>query len=159
MTPEQEIIVDLLEQAKAVQASMPDTIGMIGELPKDVETFLDMPVPVRIGTTAMLKQFEQLEGSLASLFRAVLKAMGQRLKGLFPLDIGNKMVELDVIDDAHAWLNVVKLRNNLVHEYSLDADGRLERLSEAYHAIPLLIDATVRIDKLIAERKLLEQPL
>jgi len=158
VTPEQEIIEDLLKQVSAVRASMPETLAMIGTLPTDVAAFDALPVLARVGTTAMLKQFEQLEDCLASLFRAVLKTMGQRLKGLYPLDIGHRMVEFRVLDDAHAWLAAVKLRNQLVHEYSLAADERLARLSQAYHTLPLLIDAAVRIDRFIVERKLLEHP-
>lgn len=156
MTPEQEIIEDLLTQAVAVRASLPDTLSMIGTLPATVEAFEAMPAATRIGTTAMLKQFEQLEDSLAGLFRAVLRALGYKLKGLYPLDIGNKMVELDVLDDADAWLAIVKLRNQLVPEYSLVAGERFERLKHAYHSLPLLVDAWARIDQVIGERKLLE---
>lgn len=158
MTPEQEILTDLIEQVRALRESMPPTLAMIGDLPRDVDTFDAIPVTARIGTTAMLKQFEQLEDALASTFRSVLKALGQRLKGLYPLDIGNRMVDLDVLDDGHAWLEIVKLRNHLVHEYSLDADQRLLRMTQAYDAIPLLLDAAVRVDRLIADRKLLETP-
>jgi uncharacterized protein YutE (UPF0331/DUF86 family) len=156
VTPEQEIIEDLLAQANRVRDSLPATLSMISTFPDTVEAFEAMPATARIGTTAMLKQFEQLEDSLAGLFRAVLRTMGQRLKGLYPLDIGNKMIELDVLDDSEAWLAVVKLRNQLVHEYSLVAAERFERLSQAYHALPLLIDALARIEKCIAERQLLE---
>lgn len=158
MTPEQEILADLIQQIRALRESIPPTMAMIGDLPRTVDAFDAIPVTARIGTTAMLKQFEQLEDALASVFRSVLKALGQKLKGLYPLDIGNRMVELDVLDDGHAWLAIVKLRNQLVHEYSLEADQRLLRMTQAYDAIPMLIDAAVRVDRLIEDRKLLELP-
>ena len=155
MTPEQEIIEDLLKQVSALRGSIPDTLAVIGSIPADLAAFEALSTVPRIGTTAMSKQFEQLEDSLASLFRAVLKALGQQLKGLYALDVGHHMVALGVLDDADTWLSVVKLRNQLVHEYSVAPARQLDRLRQAHAALPFLLDAAQRVETLIERRALL----
>jgi hypothetical protein len=109
-----------------------------------------------MAATAMLKQFEQIEGLLSGLFRATLRTLGVRLKGLYAQDIGNRMVELDIIDDADRWVAIVKLRNELVHEYPLGSSDRYDRFASAYDAFPFLFDATERARRVIAARGMLE---
>lgn len=156
MTPEQEIIVDQLEAIGAVARSARETLPMIGAMPPDDASFAAMTPLQRMAATAMLKEFEQIEGLLSGLFRAVLRTLGVRLKGLYPLDIGNRMVELDIIDDADRWMAIVKLRNDLVHEYPLGSSDRYDRFAAAHESFPFLFDAAARAERVIAQRRLLE---
>lgn len=159
MTPEQEIIADLLRAARALTASAKDSLELMGEMPSDDTHFAGMTVLQRVATTAMLKDFEQLEGTLNGLFRAILRALGVRLKGLYPMDVANRMAELAILDDPKRWVAIVKLRNELVHEYPIGSGDRYDRFVDAHAALPVLFDAAARAERVILERGLLdEQP-
>lgn len=156
MTPEQEIVADQLEAIAAVVRSARETLPIVGDMPADDAEFAAMSPMRRMAATAMLKQFEQLEGLLSGLFRAILRVLGVRLKGLYPLDIGNRMAELDILDNPDRWIAIVKLRNELVHEYPLGTSERYDRFLAAHDAFPFLFDATERAARVVAERRLLE---
>lgn len=149
MTPEQEVLANQLEAIATVVRSARYT------MPRDRAAFSAMTEEQQIPATAMLKQFEQLEGLLSGLFRAVLRTMAVRLKGLYQLDLGNRMAELDIIDDPAGWVAIVKLRNELVHEYPLGASDRYDRFAAAYDAFPFLFNAAERASRVIAARGLL----
>jgi hypothetical protein len=155
VTPEQEILHDLLGQADRSAAGLVGTIAMIADFPADETAFDTMSDLKSMATTAMLKQVEQLEGSLHGAFRVALKMMGVSLKGLYPLDIGERMAELGVIDDGATWLAAVKLRNELVHEYLFDLRSRFIRTRDAFSMAATLQDAVPRLRRFIIERKLL----
>lgn len=153
MTPEQELITDLLERGATSAKGITEALSLISRFPATLAEFEALSPVGRVATTAMLKNFEQLEDTLASLFRAILKALGQSLKGLYALDVGNRMVELGILDDAQAWLDVVKLRNELVHEYPLAAKARFGRLDRAHAAIPMLDEALRRAEAYVRHRE------
>ena len=78
---------------------------------------------------------------------AVLRMLGQSLKGLYPYDIAAHMIELDVLDKPEPWVELVKLRNERVHEYPRPSASRLRRLIRAYHAVPFLRATAARLDR------------
>ena len=156
MTPEQELLRDLIGQAERSTAGLAATAAMVGEFPRDAAAFDAMSPMQLVATTALLKQFEQLEGALHGAFRVALKMMGVSLKGLYPLDIGERLVELDVLDDGRMWLAAVKLRNELAHEYPFDAASRFDRARAAFDMATLLKDALARFRTFVATRKLLD---
>lgn len=156
MTPEQEIVADQLEAIRAITQSAHETLPLIGSMPVDDASFMAMTPIQRVAATAMLKEFEQFEGLLSGLFRAILRTLGVRLKGLYPLDIANRMVELDVIDDPERWVAVVKLRNELIHEYPLGVSDRYDRFVAAHGSFPFLFDAGERAARIVAARHLLD---
>ena len=154
MTPEQELMDDLLRQGKASLTAIDEAISLIGLFPSNVDDFAKMNVAARVGSTALIKNFEQLEDTIASLFRTILKTLGQSLKGLYALDIGEHMAALAIIDNAQDWLKIVRLRNSLVHEYPADSVKRFEQLSSVHAAIPILREVFKRADTFIrAEKK------
>ena len=138
MTPEQEVLSDLLAQVNASIAALDDTLALVEPFPATLDAYEARSVIQRISGTALLKQIEQAEDGLARAFRAVLRMLGQSLKGLYPYDIAAHMIELDVLDTPEPWVELVKLRNELVHEYSLPSVSRLRRLIRAYDAVPFL---------------------
>lgn len=156
MTPEQEIIADQIAAVRAVCRSARETLPLIGLMARDDASYEAMTALQKIATTAMLKEFEQLEGLLNGLFRAILRALGVRLKGLYPLDIANRMAELDILDDPARWVTIVKLRNELVHEYPISTSDRYDRFAAAHDSFPLLLDAADRAERVVGARGLLE---
>ena len=157
MTPEQEIITDLLESVRALVLSARETLTLAEPTPRDADAFAAMPPLQRLATTAMIKQFEQLEGALHGLFRAMLRLLGVRLKGLYALDIANLMAELDVLDIPSRWVDMVKLRNDLVHDYPLHATDRWDRVVETRAAFPFLFDAAERAERVIRTRAMIPE--
>ena len=81
-----------------------------------------------------------------------MRVTGHRLKGLTPLDVAHKAEELDQVADAPAFLAVIKLRNELAHEYPDDAATRFHRFSQAVAAFSFLDDAAVRVRRFAATR-------
>ena len=157
MTPEQDIVADQIEAIAKVTQSARHALPLIGAMPKNDPAFAAMTDLQQIAATAMLKQFEQIEGLLSGLFRAILRILGVRLKGLYALDIANRMVELGILDDADRWVTIVKLRNELVHEYPLGSSERYDRFIAAYEAFPFLFDAVDRAIAVVAARDLLKE--
>lgn len=155
MTGEQEVLHDLVEQLAATEGALQDSLALLGQPPGDVAAFGAMSLVQRVAATALLKQVEQFEDGLARTFRTVLRMLGQSLKGLYPYDIALHMMELDVLDEAQPWVELVKLRNELVHEYPFPPAIRLERLLRACSAVPLLQDAAARVRRAIRSRGLL----
>lgn len=156
MTAEAEILFDLLEQADRSASGLGETFRLLPEFPETEADFESLSPLGKIATLALLKQVEQLEGSLHGAFRVVLRMLGVSLKGLYPLDIGNRMAELDVVDDGAQWLAAVKLRNELVHEYPDTAAARFTRTRQAYQLAPKLQNALVRLRQLAVDRAWLE---
>lgn len=156
MTPEQEVIADQLTAITLVVRSARETLPLIGVMPTDHEAFAAMTTLQRVAATAMLKEFEQLEGLLHGLFRVLLKTLGVRLKGLYPLDIANKMAELGILEDPARWVAIIKLRNDLVHDYPLGMSDRYDRFADALACFPFIFDAAELAERVIAERRLLE---
>jgi hypothetical protein len=158
VTPEQEIVADQLDAIAAVVRSARETLPLIGTMPADDAAFASLTPLQRIASTAMLKEFEQIEGLLSGLFRAILRTLGIRLKGLYPLDIANRMAELDILDEPDRWVAIVKLRNELVHEYPLGSSDRYDRFIAAFDAFPFLFDAAERAHRVVAARHILDIP-
>lgn len=157
MTPEQEVIADLLQGVRALVLSSRETLTAVEPAPRDADAFTSMTPLQRMATTAMIKQFEQLEGALHGLFRAMLRSLGVRLKGLYALDIANRMAELDVLDIPLRWVEIVKLRNDLAHDYPIHATERWDRVVETHAAFPFLFDAAARAERVIQARAMIPE--
>lgn len=71
---------------------------------------------------------------------------------LSPAEVGNRMAQLGIITDGETWLEIVKLRNELVHEYPIAADLRFQRVAQAHAAIPFLTMADRRLRAFVADR-------
>ena len=155
MTPEQDVPVKLLGQFDASLRRIVDAEALLGVFPADIATFEASGPAQRVAAAALLKSFEQLQDGLARVSRTMLRSLGVNLKGLCPLDIAHRMVELDALDDAPRWLVVVKLRNELVHEYPASAESRFEGLRKAHHALAFLSNAAQRALDVIEARGLL----
>lgn len=145
MTPEQEVLADLLDQLDRIAQGIVDDRVMLGEAPRTLAAFEAMPPMARTASKALLKGFEQYVDTLQRVIRAQLRATGFRLKGLTPLDVAHKAHELDQVSDAGTLLALIKLRNELTHEYPDDAETRYARFSQALNGLLFLDDAAARV--------------
>lgn len=152
MTAEQEVLVDLLDQLERTARGSLEDRDVLGEPPRTVEAFEAMTPIARTASKALLKSFEQYVDTLHRIVRTQLRATGHRLKGMTPLDVANKAEELDQIGDALTFLDLIKLRNELAHEYPDDAKTRFERFSAAVAGFDFLDDAADRVRKFADHR-------
>jgi uncharacterized protein with HEPN domain len=51
------------------------------------------------------------------MFDMCLTALGENITGLSMIDKANMLEKFGIIDSAHHWMGLLKLRNNLTHEY------------------------------------------
>ena len=150
--PEQEILDRLLQRLDRLHLSVADDIAWLERPPSDLAEFATMASHRRSASRAVLKSFEQLQDQLARTFRVIPKMMGQDTLNWTARDHGDFMEKQGVFDDAADWSRVVKLRNQLVHDYPLDEQLQFDRLIQVLGLLPLLsttygrLNAFVRTD-------------
>lgn len=154
MTPEAEILHDIVQRLKALRASLSDTLDLTGPVPADQAAFDGLGKIERVASTSLLKVVEQIEDQLARLFRTILNALAVDTTGLYAQDIANRMEKLGIIDDAGRWVGVVRLRNRLVHDYPIDLAAQFSRLKQAHEATSFLRDTTERALAFLNDRNL-----
>lgn len=154
-TPETEIIRDILGRIAALRVSLEDAIGFAGPVPVDDAAFAGQDKLQRVASTALIKIVEQLEDQLARLFRTILQALAVDTTGWFAQDTANRMEQLGIVADAATWVDIVKLRNRLVHDYPLRPEAQLSRLREAHAAASVLNDSAEKVVKFLTDRGLL----
>ena len=143
--PELEILHRLLDRLDklAVSAAM-DLDGLEGA-PSELSAFEAMPARRQTAARAVLKSFEQIEDQLSRAFRAIPKLIGEDSANWYARDHADLMERFSVLDDAADWSRIVRLRNQLVHDYPLDPQVQLDRLLEAIGHLPLLAETHRRL--------------
>lgn len=131
-------------------ASLRDDLAWLGEVPGDQEAFEALPSHRRSASRAALKSFEQIEDQLARAFRVIPALVAQNTQGWFARDHADYMERLGIIDDAGRWSAIVRLRNELVHDYPLDPDVQFRRFRQAMEAVPDLIAALQGLKRFVA---------
>ncbi len=144
-TPELEIMDRLLDRLGRLHASVAADLELLDSMPSDLAAFDAMPSPRQSGARATLKSFEQIEDQLSRAFRAIPKLMGEDTARWFSRDNADFMERIGLLDDAGEWSKVVKLRNQLVHDYPLDPQVQFDRLIEAIGHLPLLAETIHRL--------------
>lgn len=152
MTAEQEVLADLLDQLERIARGVADDRDVLGEQPRSLDAFVAMPALARTASKALLKGFEQYVDTLQRIIRTQLRITGHRLKGLTPLDVANKAEELDQVADARAFLDLIRLRNELAHEYPDGDATRFDRFSRAVAGMDFLDDAAARVRRFATAR-------
>lgn len=152
MTPESELLTDLVDQLDRIARGAAVDRAMLGDPPATLEAFGTMTPSAQSASRALLKSFEQYVDTLQRAIRTQLRFTGYRLKGLTPIDVANKAEELEQIADAQRFLKLIDLRNELTHEYPDAAHTRFERLLDALNALPFLDDAAARIRRFAETR-------
>ncbi len=134
-TPEQDIFTRLLVRLERLHASMADDLALLGDVPDDLATFEALPPARRSGSRAVLKSFEQIEDQLARAFRLIPRLLAENTDQWFARDYADYMEKIGILDDAARWSVIVRLRNDLVHDYPLDADVQYARFRAAVAAL------------------------
>ena len=154
MSPEAEIIADIVTRLVALRASLTDTLDLTGPVPVDRVAFEKLTKIERVASTSLLKVVEQMEDQLARLFRTILQALAVDTGGFYAQDYANRMEQLGIVQDAGRWVGIVRLRNRLVHDYPIDPAAQFSRLKQAHEATSFLLDTTERALAFLKDRNL-----
>jgi hypothetical protein len=107
---------------------------LVGELPADPPAFTQLDVIQRTATRALLKGVEQAQDLLARTLRLILIVEQIDVTGLSPRAIADRAETLGVLDSSDRWSALVRLRNQLVHEYPLPRLQQYSRFCDAWTA-------------------------
>ena len=139
------MLTDLLRELDRIEANVHQELETLGEPPKTASAIPKAAPIVRTASTALIKDFEQFEDTLVRAIRTLLRMTGYRLKGMTPFDVANKAEELELVENARRWQELIKLRNELAHEYPDDAEVRFMRFVGVLAGFAFLSDASRRV--------------
>ena len=142
---EHDILELLLRRLDSLRRSLADDLSWMGEVPETLAEFDSMESYRRSASKAVLKSFEQIEDQLARAFRLLPKLMLADTTRWYARDYGDFMEKLGVIDSAAKWSEIVRLRNELVHDYPLDPQIQFDRFKQAVASLPALQEAHRRL--------------
>jgi len=145
IAPEPDILRRLLERLERLDRSAAGDLAWLGQVPADLAAFDAMESHRQSAARAVLKSFEQIEDQLSRVFRIVPALMGEDSGRWFARDHADFMERLGILDAAADWSRVVKLRNQLVHDYPLEAQVQFDRLAEAIGYLPYLAETRRRL--------------
>lgn len=93
---------------------------------------------------AFVSRFGRLQDTVGDkLLPAYLTAHGERLATF--IDNLDRAERLGLIDDAQGWIDMRKLRNQMVHEYVEDPLVLASALEAAHAFVPVLVAAARRL--------------
>lgn len=150
--PERTILDRLLDRLGVLQASLNDDLAWMEAPPQSLSEFEAMASHRRSASRAVLKSYEQMEDQLSRAFRIIPKLVGKDSSRWYARDYGDFMEQLGILDDAATWSRMVRLRNELVHDYPLDPAVQFDRLVQAVAFIPQLRSAHERLAAYAADR-------
>lgn len=133
-TPERKALGDLLLAAQDVLSGMSEARTALGMVPSGPDDFVAMPLLQRLASRALLKCVEQLQDLLARSLRATLILEQIDPAGLSPRAIADRAEALGILPDSDRWSQLVRLRNQLVHEYPLPRLQQFARFVDAWDA-------------------------
>ena len=104
---------------------------------------------------AFLQRFEQTaDHILRKLHPRLLSAIDAEIVAIPFFDILDRLHRLDIIDNPIEWVDLNRLRNRLVHEYSLTPTELSADLNAAWAAAPMLIKHVNRVRLYIASNRI-----
>ncbi|WP_375394590.1 hypothetical protein [uncultured Sphingomonas sp.] len=105
---------------------------------------------------AFIKTFEQFEDTLGRTLKtiAMLLQFG-KVERLAPRDIALRAVALGIFDDARAWADAVRVRNELAHEYPLHPGKQADQVNAAWEKSETLFDTANAINAFVEREGLL----
>lgn len=138
MTPESDVLTDLLARVAALEKSSRQDAGLLERVPETVDELEAMSPVQQAASRAIMKCFEQIEDQLARIFRLIPKLLRVDTSGWYMRDYANFMEKAGVAATANEWMTIVDLRNRLVHDYPIDAPTQLAKLRDVDRLLPVL---------------------
>lgn len=156
-SPERQALADMLQAIDDVSIGMSEAKEMMHPLPDSVQQMADRTMPQRIASRALLKSVEQLQDLIARALRMILILEEEDLTGLSARAIADRAESIGLIGSSDRWSALVKLRNQLVHEYPLPKNQQLARLQDAWAACGALLAHTATITSFLRESGYLDE--
>lgn len=154
-SPESEVLALVAERISALVISLDEALQVAGPAPATLQSFGQRSMIERVASKSVVKSVEQVEEQLARLFRTILQVRAIDTNGWYAQDIANHMEKIGIVADAATWVNVIKLRNRLVHDYPIDPQSQFSKLLEAYKAADFLRETAGRAIAYVKEHDLI----
>ncbi|WP_174274479.1 hypothetical protein [Sphingomonas bacterium] len=156
--PELIALSDLLRAVDEVSVGLGEAMDAIEEFPAGVTEMEQWNAPKRIAARAVLKGVEQLQDLTARLLRTILTLENEDLTGLSARAIADRAESLSLIGSSDRWSAVVKLRNQLVHEYPLSKEQQFVRFRSAWDANTVLMSTLAVVFEFLRNNDYPDQP-
>ena len=149
MSPgERKLIQDALDAFALIQPRFASAAKAAANyLPTTPAKLLEIDQGGDLAVTSFLKRFEQTEDLSARMLRALLAFDQEDTRVMSNRDVAETVAARGLVPSFATWWQIVKLRNELVHEYPADLDTRVERVNKAwqyYEALRAIADTVIR---------------
>ena len=152
---DQAALGELLQALDEVVVGFDEAFAVLGERPGSPEALQGYGASERLAARSLLKSVEQMQDLLSRSIRATLVIEQVDLTGLSPRAWADRAETIGALPSSDEWSALVRLRNELVHEYPLSPAQRLQRLSDAWNAADALRDVHRQLRDYILTNKVL----
>lgn len=131
----------IINSAKIHEQRLQEAVAAVKELfPMDANKIQLLTQNQFFALDTLTNRFAKLQDLMgAKLFDLCLNSLGENTDGMSMIDKANKLEKLYLIDDAHMWTDLRKIRNNLTHEYPDQPEVAAVILNKVYtHVTPLV---------------------
>lgn len=135
---DRDALAELLQALDEVAAGFDEAFAVLGGVPDDAEALQRFQASERLAARSLLKSVEQMQDLLGRTIRATLVIEQVDLAGLSPRAWADRAESIGALPSSDEWSALVRLRNELVHEYPLSPAQRLLRLSDAWTSVAAL---------------------
>jgi uncharacterized protein with HEPN domain len=132
----------IIHVSKIHEQRLLEALALISALfPMDVNKIQNLTQPQLFALEVVTGRFAKLQDLMgAKLFDLCLSSIGETTDGLTMIDKANKLEKFSVLDNAHWWMDMRKLRNNLTHEYPDQPEIAASILNKMYNTIPPMLN-------------------
>jgi hypothetical protein len=109
-------------------------------MPIDEEYYRDFDDITMGFIDQMIFRFSKLQDTMGEkLFPSLLELMGEEVKSKPFIDRLNRIEEIGILY-KNDWMDLIKDRNEIAHEYSFNEDGVIDGINVIYNSADKLID-------------------
>lgn len=129
-------------------------------MPMTAERLRTLDDDTHILVLAFLKGYEQLEDTLGRTLKTIAMLMQfGKVERLQPRDVAQRALALGIFEDARAWSDAVRVRNELAREYPLRPDKQAHQVNSAWEKGETLFATARAIERFVEEERLLHGDL
>jgi len=155
---ERALLVDYLAVCKRLKDGFDRAVQDVGSRLPTQPDMLDKLQPAEENLLlAYLKRFEQFEDALGRAIKTVVQMMMLgKVERQQPRDVANRAEGYGIVASAESWVEAVRTRNALAHEYPLRPDKRCEQVNRAWAARHVLEEAWSGLNRFVDQERLLD---
>ena len=143
----------IINSAKIHEQRLREAVSAVKDLfPMDANKIQSLTQNQFFAIDTLTNRFAKLQDLMgARLFDLCLNTLGENTDGMSMIDKANKLEKLHLIDDAHTWTDLRKIRNNLTHEYPDQPEVAAEILNKVYGHVDSLIEIHKKVTSKIGQ--------